>query len=224
MANNASASSPLENLPLEILTQISDHLHVYDLERFRMACKTTAEAVFERIVTLMPKALTVHGKRSASLLDLAYLGATFKMNDAITRLRIFHMKPEFSHLLVSVRLPGLVSLHLANGRVDSEERVVKLLENHRRTLREVRVEVFCISVEMEVLVARKTGSWRRIAKMLEPGGGLGVRRRVLQDIGYCAPDGKEESRLVRAGGARDQGYAPASKSCLDLFPVWESSD
>lgn len=190
--------SSLESLPLELLTQISDHLHIYDLKRFRMACKTTAEAVFERMVTLMPKSLAVHGKRSEGLMDLAYLGATFKMKDAITRLSIFHMRPEFSFLLANVRLPGLVCLRLANGKVDSENAVIALLENHKPSLRELRIENICIVAPSETIADQKTQGWTWIAVCLSTSSPrFQLRHRMFRELGYCSPDGMIERWMCR---------------------------
>lgn len=192
-----SQNSPLESLPVELLTQISNHLHLYDLRRFRMVCRTTAEAVFERMVTIMPKALTVHGKRSEGLMDLGYLGTTFKMKDAITRLTILLMKSEFSYLLSTVRLPRLVYLRLGRGKVKSEDDVIAVLENHKPSLRELRIERISIVSPLWTILNAETQSWRKIAVHLDSSPGFEIRHRVVENIAYCSPDGELERWIVR---------------------------
>ena len=76
----------LTSLPVELLTNISDRLDTFDLKRFRMLSRVCSEAVFERMVQLMPAEIVVYGQRSASLEDLRFLGATFKMGEAVSRL------------------------------------------------------------------------------------------------------------------------------------------
>lgn len=187
--------SGLESLPLELLTQISDYLNLYDLKRFRMVCKTTAESVFERMVSLLPKHFTVHGKRIESLMDLAHLGSTFKMGAAIDRLSVFHMKHEFSYLLADVRLPGLVYLRLANGKAQSEDAVIALLENHRASLRVLRMEQFNFVTDSETVMTEELHSWRKLAVRLSTG--FQLRRCVFDEVGYCMADGKGQISLAR---------------------------
>lgn len=197
----APPSSILESLPHELLTAISNHLSLPDLKRFRMACKTTAEAVFERMVTLMPRAMTVHGKRAASLRDLEFLGATFKMGAAIARLSIFHLRPEFGGLLSKVRLEGLVFLRLVEGKVEGEgASLVEILGNHRCSLREVRVEDFMIVVERDLVLWEETRGWSNVFRSLERGAGFRLRRCVFEGVGYCTPDGKMERYLRESSG------------------------
>lgn len=194
----ATQPSSLEALPLELLTQISNHLALPDLRRFRMACRTTAEAVFERMVASMPRTLTVHGKRRASVMDLAYLGATFKMKAAVTRLVVAQLRAEFSGLLDGVTLPGLVGLEVRDGVLEGGRGLVELVMRHKGSLRELRVKNVKFVVAEEVMTRRETEGWRAVALYLDdPASGLQLRERVLEELGYCSPDGTVERWLVR---------------------------
>lgn len=217
----------LPDLPVELFTLISAHLSTADLKRLRAVCRATSEAVFDAISTLIPSHLVVHGKRRESLMDLAYLGETFQMKDRVTRLSIFHLRPEFGRLLAGVRLPCLVSLRVARGVLRGEEGLVALLGNCRGSLREVGVEDVCFVVEGREMREGRTQGWRRVVRVLDGEGFGRVVRVGFERVGYCDQEGREERWVVpkvfgRRGMSADWGgeFLACAKSLLFWWWWW----